>query len=115
MLVPALLSALRGLQPGLDVEVTHAEPDEALLLVGRGDADVAMAFAYPDDTPPAGIMMRTLFDDEVCAVLPVGDDRPGTGADPVPVTGSATPLDLPRLRRRPWIAGCPRPGAPNGG
>ena len=96
MLVPPLLARLRERRPGLEVEVVHADPDEALALVRGGGADVAMAFTYPDQTPTPGIATRTLFDDEVCAVVSV-TDAAATG-----------PLDLSRLAARPWIAGCPR-------
>lgn len=96
MLVPPLLARLRTRRPGLDVEVVHAEPDEALALVRDGAADIAMAFAYPDQTPPPGIVTRTLFDDEVCAVVA------RTGA------AGAEPFELPQLADQPWIAGCPR-------
>jgi DNA-binding transcriptional LysR family regulator len=96
MLVPPLLARMRAQRPGLEVEVVHAEPDEALAMVRAGAADVAMAFAYPDQTPTPGIATRRLFDDEVCAV-----------ASTTEVAGSE-PLELSDLAGQPWIAGCPR-------
>jgi DNA-binding transcriptional LysR family regulator len=96
MLVPALLARMRTRRPGLEVEVVHVEPDEALALVRGGDADVAMAFAYPDEPPTPGITTLPLFDDEVRAVTPA------TGEEVAP------PLELSRLAEHPWIAGCPR-------
>lgn len=92
--VPALLSRIATLRPGLDVEVIHAEPEEALSLVRNGAAEIAMAFAYPDDAPTPGIVRRDLFDDAVRAVVPPGD--------------ATEPLDPAALADRPWIAGCPR-------
>lgn len=96
MIVPELLARVHARRPGLDVELVHAEPDEALRMVTKGDADIAMAFAYPDEAPAPGIRVRALFDDQVHAVMPV------SGATTGP------PFDLARLRDRAWIAGCPR-------
>ena len=95
MIVPTLLSRVHARRPGLDVELVHAEPDEALRMVTNGDADIAMAFAYPDEAPSPGIRMRALFDDPVHAVVPASE-----ATDP--------PFDLACLRGRRWIAGCPR-------
>jgi DNA-binding transcriptional LysR family regulator len=94
-IVPRLLLRVREQRPGLDVEVLHAEPDEALALITSGDADIAMAFSYPDHASAPGIMTRPLFSDEVRAVVP---------AQPL----SETPFDITQLRDMPWIAGCPR-------
>lgn len=96
MIVPPLLSRVHALRPGLNVELVHAEPDEALRMVTNGDADIAMAFAYPNEAPAPGIRVRALFDDPVRAVVPASEET----ADP--------PFDLVGLRERAWIAGCPR-------
>lgn len=94
-IVPRLLSRVREQRPGLEVEVLHAEPDEALALISNGNADIAMAFSYPDQSPTPGIMTRPLFNDEVRAVVPASPQ-------------AAAPFDIAQLRDHPWIAGCPR-------
>lgn len=94
-IVPKLLSRVREHRPGLEVEVAQAEPDEALALVTGGNADIAMAFSYPEDPLAPGVRTLPLFSDEVYAVLPAR-------------TPAEAPLDLTKLRDRSWIAGCLR-------
>ena len=50
-LVPRAVAGLRIRHPEVDVELTEAEPPEALDLVLEGDADLALVFAYDDADP----------------------------------------------------------------
>src|SRR5262245_9625840 len=49
-LVPRAVAGLRTRAPDVDVELTEAEPPEALGLIAGGDVDVALVFSY-DGSP----------------------------------------------------------------
>lgn len=99
-LVAAAVGSLAVAEPGLDVRVTQVEPPEALVLLARGEVDVAVVFDYHDEPDPDAHGTRhslALLDDHLYVVLP--DTHPLAAKASVPLS------DLAGDR---WIAGCPR-------
>jgi DNA-binding transcriptional LysR family regulator len=97
-LVPGALSLLGSRYPGIRVELTEAEPPEALADLQAGRADVAVVFSYDqDDTDDelGQLAVHPLLDDPMWLVLPAG--HPSAGA-----------THLGDLREQTWIAGCHR-------
>jgi DNA-binding transcriptional LysR family regulator len=73
-LVPVALRDFRRTHPGLAVDVSVAEPDEAVERVRSGRCDVAVVVGVPDLT---GLHCRHLLDDPYRVVLPA--DHPLAG------------------------------------
>jgi molybdate transport repressor ModE-like protein len=101
-LVPPAVAALRARAPEVEVSLVEAEPPEALAMLGAGDVDLALVFAYPeaDDEPPGGIALETvdLITDDLVAVLPAGHE----------LAAGEGPVELAELAGATWIAGCVR-------
>jgi molybdate transport repressor ModE-like protein len=97
-LVPRAVAGLRARHPDVDVELTEAEPPEALRLLESGDVDVALVFGYDGD-PAAGrgLVWRPLASEAVALVLAA--DHPLAGR---------RRLTLAQLADEPWIVGCER-------
>lgn len=97
-LVPRAVAGLRARNPEVDVELTEAEPPEALALLSAGDADLALVFSY-DDPPPdsSGLVRRSLGEEPVSLV--VAADHP---------LARRRRLGLAELAEEPWIVGCER-------
>jgi molybdate transport repressor ModE-like protein len=95
-LVPRAVAGLRARHPDIDVELTEAEPPEALALLSSGDADLALVFSY-DGQPEHGLVWRPLADEPVALV--VGADHPAA---------TRRRLTLADLAAEPWIVGCER-------
>jgi molybdate transport repressor ModE-like protein len=98
-LVPRAVAGLRERHPEIDVELTEAEPPEALQLLGSGDADLALVFSY-DGTAAAGetgLAWLPLGEEPV--VLVVADGHPAA---------HRRGLALSDLADEPWIVGCER-------
>jgi molybdate transport repressor ModE-like protein len=95
-LVPA---ALARLEPGLEVQLTEAEPPEALDLLREGRVDVALVFSYAEETTAVDHAFGhvDLADDPVDLVLPAGHPA-----------ATATGLRLSDLAGEDWVAGCVR-------
>ncbi|MET8988458.1 LysR family transcriptional regulator [Nonomuraea wenchangensis] len=90
--VPRAVTALKAGHPGLRLDLTEAEPPQALRLLRAGRADVAVIFRYDDTAPEErGITMISLMDDPGYLVA----DRPVDG-------------DLAAHADASWIAGCER-------
>ena len=49
--MPRAVAGLRARHPDVDVELTEAEPPEALALLSAGDADLALVFSYDGEAP----------------------------------------------------------------
>jgi len=97
-LVPRAIAGLRAAHPEIDVELTEAEPPEALDLLNAGDVDLALVFGYGDepvDNP--GLRWTPLADEPVALVV---------GADHAAVRRKR--LTLRDLADEPWIVGCAR-------
>lgn len=96
-LVPA---ALARLDSGIDVQLTEAEPPEAIDLLRRGDADLALVFSYAEESPAAddrAFGHLDLADDPVALVLAA--DHPAA---------QQQDLALADLADADWVAGCAR-------
>lgn len=97
-LVPRAVAGLRRRHPDVDVDLTEAEPPEALALLAAGDADLALVFAYDGADPAApGLTWRPLAEEPVALV--VGADHPAA---------DRRGLTLADLAEEPWIVGCER-------
>ncbi len=98
-LVPRAVAGLRARHPDIDVELTEAEPPEALQLLTAGDADLALVFSYdgqrPVDVP--GMAWQPLADEPVALV--VGARHPAA---------DRKRLALRDLADEEWIVGCAR-------
>lgn len=99
-LVPRALARLRERYPALDVELTEAEPPQALPLLAAGDVDVALVFGYDgegaDAEAAAELHEHSLGEESVMLVLP--------GAHPAP----RGPVRLADLADEDWVVGCER-------
>ena len=96
-LVPRAVAGLRARHPDVDVELTEAEPPEALDLLSAGDVDLALVFSYDGARPERGLVWRSLADEPVALV--VGADHPAA---------TRRRLTLSDLAEEPWIVGCER-------
>lgn len=95
-IVPDALALLAGRHPGIELELTEAEPPEAHELLRSGTVDLALTFAYPDQPEPEQIASVPVLDDPLHLV---------TRADAVPDAG---PVELGAWAGHPWVAGCER-------
>lgn len=96
--VPRAVASLRTRHPDIDVELTEAEPPEALDLLDSGDVDVALVFGYDGD-PAAGrgLVWRPLASEPVALVLAA--EHP---------LAARKRLTLAQVSGEPWIVGCDR-------
>jgi DNA-binding transcriptional LysR family regulator len=92
-LVPEALALLATRHPGIELELTEAEPPEAFELLRAGSVDLALTFAYPDQPEPEQITSVPVLDDPLHLVVP-------TGEEPAP--------DLGGYAGRAWVTGCER-------
>jgi DNA-binding transcriptional LysR family regulator len=99
-LVPMALAALAREHPGVRASFVEDEPPEALAVLGAGDADVALVFAYPEagQDLPAHLEAEELLQDPLLACLPPGH----------PAAAGGGPVELASLAEDPWIATCER-------
>jgi molybdate transport repressor ModE-like protein len=96
-LVPRAVAGLRGRHPDIDVELTEAEPPQALSLLSSGDVDLALVFSYTTEEAERGLVWRALADEPVHVVV-AADHR----------AASRRRLTLADLADEPWIVGCER-------
>jgi molybdate transport repressor ModE-like protein len=96
---PGAIAGLRRRHPDIDVTLTEMEPPEAIALLERGDADLALVFGYDAD-PVAG--SRDL------RWLPTGSEPVDLVLPPDHPAASRRRLGMAQLRDEPWIAGCDR-------
>jgi molybdate transport repressor ModE-like protein len=101
VIVPAVLERLRqATDQGLQVHLLEAEPPEAIDLVRRDEADIALTFQHtwpePVETTEA-LTSIVLGDDDTVVVLP--HNHPAL---------ERTDLRLADLANEEWVAGCPR-------
>lgn len=95
-LVPAALALLAARHPGIDLELTEAEPPEAHEMLRAGTVDLALTFAYPDQPEPEQITSIPVLEDPLHLV------EPATAAAP------SGPVDLASYADRAWVTGCER-------
>ncbi|HVK28434.1 MAG TPA: LysR family transcriptional regulator [Nocardioides sp.] len=95
-LVPDALALLASRHPGIELELTEAEPPEAHELLRAGTVDLALTFAYPDQPEPDQITSMPVLDDPLHLVTR-DDAAPGSGT-----------VELSRWAEEPWVTGCER-------
>lgn len=97
VILPPALRRLADDHPSLRVDLTEAEPPQALDLVRSGDADVALTFSYDGaEDLGADVTVTAVGADATRLVLPLDHAL------------AAGPQDLTELSDEVWIAGCPR-------
>ena len=96
---PGAIAGLRKRHPEIDVTLSEMEPPEAIDLLERGDADLALVFGYDDDPVVTG---RDL------SWLPVGAEPVDLVLPPDHSAVTRRRLTLSQLREEDWIAGCDR-------
>lgn len=92
-LVPDALARLARRHPGIELDLTEAEPPEAYELLRDGSIDLALTFGYPGQPEPEQITSTVILDDPLNLVTAPGEQ------------------DVPNLHDfadRAWIAGCER-------
>ncbi|ALO06198.1 Transcriptional regulator, LysR family [Streptomyces venezuelae] len=95
-LVAPALARLRREHPGVRLDLTLLDPQEALAEVARADADVAVVVRPREDTAP-GLRLVHLLDDEYLAALPPGH-----------ALAARRVLDLADLAAEPWVGSEPQ-------
>lgn len=97
-LLPRALAALREVAPQIELQLTEAEPPEAHQLLLKDRVDLAVVFAYDNDTHPLKQDLRSypITNDLVCLVLPPGHPQ------------AAGHVRLVDLAHEHWITGCER-------
>ena len=97
LILPPALRRLADDHPSLRVDLTEAEPPQALDLVRTGDADVALTFSYDGaEDLGADVTVTAVGADATRLVLP-RDHALASGTE-----------HLAELSDAVWIAGCPR-------
>jgi DNA-binding transcriptional LysR family regulator len=90
-LVPRAVATLTEKHPGLQVDLTGAQPPAALELLRAGKIDVALIFRYHETEPePEDVRLHHLLD------------------DPLYLLSTRDGHTLATMRDATWIAGCPR-------
>lgn len=98
-LVPAVFSRLRAVYPGIQFQLSEAEPPETFDLLYAGECDIALAFTYSEaDEPDDEVFVKVPLVRDPLVVLLASDHR---------LADSKT-LNLADLAEEAWIAGCPR-------
>ncbi|MET9252378.1 LysR family transcriptional regulator [Streptomyces sp. NPDC003717] len=101
LLLPGALARFTAAHPGTVVHVRECEPETALPLVRRGDADLALAYHFDGPlpgrpgSPDAGLAWTPLLADPLHVVLPRAHPLAGREA-----------LDIAELAAEPWVLGC---------
>lgn len=95
--VPAAIAILAGRHPGIQLELTEAEPPEAGELLRAGRADLALTFSYPGQPETEGLTSTAVLTDPLHLVT----------ADDDPRSLAARPR-LEDFADSRWITGCER-------
>lgn len=93
--VPDVVQEFAATYPGLNLELTEAEPPEALAMLRAGRVDVALIFSHQQIADVDGVRITPLFEEPIHLVLPP-DTRPGKRPQLADYADEA------------WIAGCER-------
>ncbi len=96
---PGAIAGLRRRHPEIDVTLTEMEPPEAIELLERGDADLALVFGYHDDPVVAGRDLRW---------IPIGAEPVDLVLPPNHPAATRRRLTMAQLSGEDWIAGCDR-------
>lgn len=91
-LVPPAVAVLRRDHPGIEVDLKLIQPEDPLLAVESGEADIAIVVSRQGRPPAKGVSLVHLLDDPYRVVLPA--EHPLTAKDVV---------DLADLADEPWV------------
>lgn len=91
-LVPPAVAELRRDHPGVEVDLKLIQPEDPLVEVESGDADIALVVARQSRPPARGVSLVHLLDDPYRLVLP--SHHPLAARDVV---------DLADLADEPWV------------
>jgi DNA-binding transcriptional LysR family regulator len=96
-LLPPALASFRAAHPAVGVGVTVAEPDEALVALRSGAADVALVFRLPEDEldDDAALARAAIAQDPLHLALAPGHPLAGR-AEVTPAQLAGEPLVVPR-------------------
>lgn len=96
-MVPEVLTDAADRAPGLRLDIIEAEPPEAVALLRRGAADLALTFSYPGQSGDhEDVRFEPIVEDPLMLVLPADEpDGPDAGS-------------LARYADRRWVTGCER-------
>jgi DNA-binding transcriptional LysR family regulator len=99
VLVPRAVKAFRDRHPGVDVELTEIDPEEAMIRLSSRELDLALVYAFPvvEDLPRDGFEYVHLLDDRLYVALPESHRLAGRRR-----------LKLKELAREAWIQGVHR-------
>lgn len=98
-LVPPAVAAFRARHADVRLDLKVTEPDNPLVEVEAGRADVAVVVAHLSSEPARGVRLVHLLDDPYLAVLPRGHE----------LTRKRV-LDLADLADEPWVDSAALPG-----
>ncbi|MEU5691246.1 LysR family transcriptional regulator [Actinosynnema sp. NPDC020468] len=98
-LLPPAVARFRAEHPEVRLDLKLTEPDDPMVEVEAGRADVAIVVVPPESEPPRGVHLEHLLDDPYLAVLPRGHE----------LTRKRV-LDLSDLADQPWVDAVNLPG-----
>lgn len=95
-LLPRAVAAFRGRHPDVGLELTEADPDDALARLAARDLDMALVYRFEDYDEPANVRHEEveLLTDELRAVLPAGHRL-----------ARRQRIELADLEADPWVQG----------
>ncbi len=110
---PRIVEETHRRHPGLQLEVTEAEPPQAERMVLAQEADLALAFTYPSETGSEAVNSEVLGLDPLYLVSPpadaVGAKATWGAHGRLPKSEKMISLDdLGAFAKDPWMAGCER-------
>ncbi|MFI9814856.1 LysR family transcriptional regulator [Saccharothrix variisporea] len=98
-LVPPAVAAFKERHADVQLDLKLTEPDDPMLEIAAGRADVALTVFPRVAEPPRGVRFEHLLDDPYLAVLPRGHDL-----------ARKRVLDLSDLAEEPWVDAVNPPG-----
>jgi DNA-binding transcriptional LysR family regulator len=120
VIVPAAAARLSLRHPSVDLQLTEAEPPEALRMLKAGYVDMALVFRHESPGPGGaaghghgvgatggGLREEVLLEEAVSLILPAGDAA-GELPEVAPGVTEIWPDGLARFAGSRWIAGCDR-------
>lgn len=110
--VPRAAALLAARHPGLRVNLTEAEPPEAVRMLRAGYVDVAVIFRYDLEGEEDGVATRRLLDEPSYLVTrPEAADPEVAGPEAADLKAASSEMagpDLAAYADEEWIAGCDR-------
>ncbi|GAA3842092.1 LysR family transcriptional regulator [Saccharothrix violaceirubra] len=98
-LVPPAVAAFRTGHPDVQLDLKLTEPDDPMVEVEAGRADIAVVIPVPGVAAPRGVHLEHMLDDPYVAVLPRGH-----------ALARKRVVDLADLADEPWVDAVVPPG-----